>query len=70
MQSSRWSTDGVQVRKVGLYLFIERLMCLELCSEKSTGKSIKCLRIDDEAGSHPWNLEIIARELGSKGHAP
>jgi hypothetical protein len=52
---------------VGLYFSIERLMCLEICGEKSIGRSIKCLRIDD--GGRFTSLEFgnYCKEVGIEG---
>jgi hypothetical protein len=43
-------------------------LLLELCGEKSTGTSIKCLRLDDGGGFTSLEFGNYARKIGSKGN--
>jgi hypothetical protein len=67
MQSSRWSNEGVQIRKGGSIFSIERMMCLEFWVKKSTGRLTNCWRIDDGGGFTSLEFENYYKEVGIEG---
>jgi len=44
--------------------FVERLMCLKVCSEMNIGRSIKCLKIYDEGRFIFMELGKYCKESG------